>query len=226
MTKPKFNQGSSVRILALIPLAAMLFIAVACVKGNEKQKVVTAVEPVRMNVLYIGVDNPIKIAASGYIASDITVSIDNGTISGNNGEYTIRPKEKGSATVTVQGNGEEIQKTTFRVKTVPDPIAKVAGIKSGEIGKSKLANEDKIIADLENFDFDARFEITGFTVSTVINGKTKQLSSSTSNITSEQKDLISDAKIGQSVYFQDIICVGDDGFPRKIAPIQLIISAE
>ena len=57
-----------------------------------------------------------SIAASGYAASDLDVSIDNGTITGSNGSYTVRPDHPGSATITLSSKGKDIQKTEFRVK--------------------------------------------------------------------------------------------------------------
>ena len=38
MTKSKFNQGSKLKIFALIPLATILFIGVACINGQEANK--------------------------------------------------------------------------------------------------------------------------------------------------------------------------------------------
>jgi beta-lactamase regulating signal transducer with metallopeptidase domain len=224
MTKSKFNQGSKLRIFALIPLATILFLGVACVNGQNKSNVVTAVEPVRMNVLYIGVDNPIKIAASGYNASDLSASIDNGTISGKNGEYVIQPKEQGSAIVTVSSNGKEIQKTTFRVKVVPDPVAKVSGKKGGDIKKSELMKANEVLAVMENFDFDLSFDIVEFRVSAVINGKVYEYTSNSNILTNKQKDIIAKSSEGSKIYFEEIKCKGPDGFLRKMPTIAFKIT--
>lgn len=50
---------------------------------------ITAMELSKMNVLFIGIDNPLKIAVSGIDNSELDVSIDNGQITGKNGEYSI-----------------------------------------------------------------------------------------------------------------------------------------
>ena len=177
-----------------------------------------------MNVLYLGVDNPVKIAASGYDASELDASVDNGTISGKDGEYIIRPKEQGSATVTVSCNGKEIQKTKFRVKVVPDPIARVAGLNGGTINKQELLKATTVVPVLENFDFDLTFDIVEFTVCTVDGGYVVEIKSDSNNITAEQKDLISKASIGNPVYFQQIKCKGADGLLRKIPTIMFEIT--
>ena len=217
MTKSKLNQRTKLKILVIVPLAAVLFLAIACKNGQNKSDVVTAIEPVKMNVLYIGVDNPLKIAASGYKASDLVASIDNGTITGQNGEFIVHPKQPGSATIIVNSKGKEIQKTTFRVRAVPDPVAKVAGKRGGTIDKKVLLEQDEIVADIENFDFDISFEIVEFTVFTVVKGYAKEYKSNSNKITPEQKELFKQMKEGTPLYFQDIKCKGPDGSIRSLA---------
>ena len=224
MTKIKSGNMTKLKLFALIPVSAILFLTISCVNGQNKTNVVTAVEPVRMNVLYIGVDNPIKIAASGYEASELEVSIDNGIISGKNGEYVIQPKEKGSANVTITCNGKEIQKTNFRVKYVPDPVAKVSGKKAGPINMQELLKVDEVVADLENFDFDLSFDIVEFSVSAVLDGGFTKLSKSNSNLlTEEQKDIIGQLRVGSRITFEGIKCKGPDGNLRNLQAIVLKI---
>ncbi len=223
MTKRKFNQKTKLHILALLPLAAILFFGVACVNGENKSNVVTAIEPVRMNVLYVGVSNPIKIAASGYEASDLMASVDNGSISGKNGEYVIRPKTPGSAIVTVSSNKKEIQKTTFRVKTVPDPIPYVAGLKGGDINKDELMNAG-VKTNLENFDFDVRFDVVEFTVSAAIRGFIMEAKSNSNTFTSAQKNIIANSSKGTRIYIQDIKCKGPGGNIRELPIIAFRIT--
>jgi len=158
----KFYQRTKLKILALVPLTIVLFLGVACVNGKNKDKLVTLIDPVRMNVLYIGVDNPIKIAASGYETSELTVSIDNGTITGKNGEYIVCPKQQGTANVIVaNSSGKEIQRTAFKVKITPDPIAAIKtpdGYKTnGLISKKELLDANGIVVSMKDFDFDINF---------------------------------------------------------------------
>jgi hypothetical protein len=219
MTKIKFNQHSKFRLLTLIPLATVLFLGVACVNRKDKPNVVTAVEPVRMNVLYIGIDNPVKIAASGYDARDLTAIVDNGSITGENGEYIIRPRQQGKAIVTVSRNGKEIQKTSFRVKLVPDPVATVAGKRGGYITKQELLNANGVMAVMENFDFDLSFDIVEFNVATPINGFVHPQKSNTNKFTGKQKEIIAKLKEGSLLFFSDIKCKGPDGNVRSMPDI-------
>jgi hypothetical protein len=45
----------------------------------------------------------------------LTAPVDNGTITGQNGEFIARPEKTGPATIKVSSKGKEIQKATFRV---------------------------------------------------------------------------------------------------------------
>ena len=223
MTKIKFNQHSKLRILALIPLAVVLFAGVACVNGKNKTKVVTAVEPVKMNVLYLGVDNPVKIAASGYDARDLTTTIDNGIITGENGEFIIQPKRLGTAIVTVSSKGREIQKTSFRVKPVPEPAIAVAGKTGGNITKQELLNASGVVVVMD-LDFDISFDVVEFNVMTLKDGVVYEQKSNSNTITEKQKEIIAKTSDGSSVYFQDIKCKGPDGTVRNMPAIAFKIT--
>ena len=211
-------------------MATVLFIGVACVNGQNQSKVVTAVAPVKMNVLYIGVDNPIKIAASGYNASDITASVDNGTISGKNGEYVIRPEQSGSAIVTVSCKGKEIQKTTFRIKFVPDPIAGIQcknEVKtSGNISKKELLKAQGIKVFLTNFDFDLNFEVVSFVMSAQKTGEfvVYEEISDSENYSPLQIELIKSLIENQKLMIEGIVVKGPDGKKRKLSPMVFTIT--
>lgn len=219
MTQRNFNQRSKLSLLALLPLSAVLFIGVACVNGQKKAPVVAAIAPVKMNVLYIGIDNPMRIAVSGYDASDLTVTVENGSISGENGEYVIHPRRPGKSLVTVSCDGKEIQKTEFRVKRVPDPTALAGGKRGGDIDSQELAKMDRIYVTLENFDFDLSFEVVGFKMVTMQNGTLTETVSSSSLITDEQKRILSKCQKGDKLYFQDIKAKGPDGSIRRMQAI-------
>lgn len=188
----------------------------------QQEPPVAAVSLTRMNVLYIGVDNPVTIAVANYNPKDIRVSFDNGNFEkADDGyyNYIARPKNTGTATLSIFAGSKLIDKAVFRVKIVPDPVAKVAGRKGGEIAKDNLAAQDEVHAVLENFDFDLHFKITEFTLSVAKDGKSIDLHSNSNKITEEQKDLIRNTNQDQKVYFLDIRCAGPDGHERELLPV-------
>ncbi|MDR0815342.1 MAG: hypothetical protein LBN37_06290, partial [Bacteroidales bacterium] len=128
------------------------------------------------------------------------------------------------ATVTVNANGKFMGKMDYRVKTVPNPVAKVAGKIGGKIDKSVLAAQVAVQADMENFDFDLKFRVTEFTVSAVVKGFTQTKPTKGAAITAEQKALINSLSKGQKVYFEGIKVVGPDGSARELPAIAFSIN--
>ena len=66
----------------------------------------------KMNVLYAGIDNPVSIAVPGIPSDKIKVAITDGTITGSNGKYIVKPGRGTAATieVTAELNPGEITK--------------------------------------------------------------------------------------------------------------------
>ena len=90
------------------------------------------VSPTKMNVLYLEVDNPLKISVPGYTAGVISAVINNGkvlAIKKSLGMYSARPSKKGKAMVSlfaeVNGKRTKMGEVNFRVKEVPPPKPEV-----------------------------------------------------------------------------------------------------
>ncbi len=185
------------------------------------------VSPTKMNVFYMGVDNPVSVSASGFAKNKVRASISNGNgelIKQSNGEYIAKPKFIGKlAKVKVEaysdGKWQHLHTVDFRVKPIPDPVAKVAGKTGGKIKKNLLRAQRGVDAVLDNFDFDLKFQIKSFNVSTVVKGYTVDKYSKNSFFTAEQKALFNGLRRNQKVYIEDIKAVGPDGITRHLPTI-------
>jgi len=178
------------------------------------------VSPTKMNVFYIGVDNPIEVSAAGVRAQDLNVSVSGGSISGSGGSYTVRVSTAGEANVTVSARGKALTAKKFRVKMIPDPVAKVGGKNGGRMNAAEMRAQNGLAAILENFDFDARFEVVSYQV-TFVPKRQDPVSAAcngayfNSQVQSFQKEM----KPGDTVYFEDIRVKGPDGTTRRIPGI-------
>ena len=115
----------------------------------------------KMNVFYIGVDNPVTIGSpTGW--DKTSVSMAGGTIAGTGSKRTVRVTAVGPASITVVADKAN-SKFEFRVKRIPDPIFKVA---DGKVRMPSVTfkSQQYCRADLENFDFDLKFTIVSATV--------------------------------------------------------------
>ena len=184
----------------------------------------------KMNVFYIGVENPVEISVPGIPDTKVKPSITSGCTlaKGSKGGYVVKctPGAK-TATINVaadmgSGRAQSMGKgSEFRVKPVPDPVAQVGGVEGGPIQKSLLMAGGAIIPVMKNFDFDLNFVIRSFTFTVSVGGDLVEKSATGNILTAEMKRLIQASNKGQKVFIDDIKAVGPDGTTRKLAPVNL-----
>jgi len=185
------------------------------------------VSPDKMNVLYIGVPNPVSVSAPGVPKEALRVSISQGNLVGSNGKYEAHVNTLGTATVNVsgeltKGKISQLGSTLFRVKRIPDPKAQFAGKSGGVTSAANIRAQDRIFAILENFEFDARFKVTRFTLVVVKPRQDAITYSTTGNeFSAQMRTIMNTVTPGTTVVFQDIIAVGPDGTQRGLDPIVL-----
>jgi gliding motility-associated protein GldM len=169
----------------------------------------------KMNVFYIGVDNPITIGSpTGW--DKTTVSMSGGTISGTGSKRTVRVSAPGTASITVTADGKP-STFPFRIKRIPDPVIKVGPSGGGRLQAVVFRSQQFVRADLENFDFEAKFQVTGATVYFNNPGdrNVKQITLSSGNL-SQAAQYMQTLAPGSTVTFDNIKVVGPDGQPRTI----------
>ncbi|RZA04065.1 MAG: gliding motility protein GldM [Sphingobacteriaceae bacterium] len=178
------------------------------------------VSPDKMNVLYIGVANPVSISAPGVPKESIKVAFTAGSISGSNGKYIVKPNNAPGTTgkFTVTGEkGMVLGASEFRIKRIPDPKAKFANRTGGNVSAANIKAQDAVFATLDNFDFDATFNVTRFTLMVANRRQDVQIYSTTGNTLSPQmRQAINTVVPGSTVIFKDISAVGPDGTRRDL----------
>ncbi len=181
-----------------------------------------SVSPDKMNVFYIGVDNPVTVTAAGTPADQIRATVAGGSMTPKgNSKYIVRVKKPGKTRVTVSANGRTLGSKEFRVKPLPSPITTIGAkgtsyYKGGLCPKSTLLALSGINATMENFDFELRYRITQFIVTCNIGGFDESAKSSSRKFTPQQKSIIRKAKNKSRVIIEGVKCVGPDKRTRKI----------
>ncbi len=118
----------------------------------------------KMNVFYIGLDNPVTISSgTGWDKTHVSMAGGTLTPAGGSGKFNVRVSAIGKASITVNADGKP-STYDFRVKRIPDPILKVGPSSGGRIQSVVFKNQQFARADLENFEFDARFSVISATV--------------------------------------------------------------
>jgi len=189
------------------------------------------ISPTNMLVLYIGVDNPIDISASGYPDELVSASISDGTLKQTSkGKFLANVTHQGKVKINVSvkdAKGSKLIGTQeFRVKPVPNPVAKIANSKGGQIAKNLLMAQSGIKADMEGFEFDLgtnKFLVSGFKVSAIgKGGYSEDVICNGPLFNSQVVSLIKGLTRGQRVTFSDIYAKGL-GSTRDIGSISFKI---
>ncbi len=174
-----------------------------------------AVSADKMNVFYIGVDNPISVAAAGVSSNDLRVNATGVTLSGSGSKYTVTAKTPGDATIAVSGGGLN-QSFAFRVKRIPDPVAQLpigTGGGGGAIGNGTFKAVSSLVAVLKGFDFDAKCAIQSFNFTYLPKRQDPVVyPNSGGSYNSNISGAVQKAKPGDTYYFDEVKarCPGDD----------------
>jgi gliding motility-associated protein GldM len=182
------------------------------------------VSPTKMNVFYLGVDNPVEISVSGVAGNKIKASASNGQLESRGNAYIMRAKRLGNCMITVtaelDGKWSTVGTKEFRVKAVPDPYATVNNQKGGMIAKNVLMAQSGVLASMPpDFDFDLKFNVTEFTVMTIIQGFVRETKVKGAMFNQEVRNLINNVSKGNPVLIQEIKAVGPDGTVRNLSSI-------
>lgn len=184
-----------------------------------------SVSPEKMNVMYVGLENPITVSAAGVAPSELIVSVSGcgAKLKPNgNGKYMVSVLSKGECFVTVsakQSDGTIRQQGApirFRVKQVPTPVLKIGGREATgtlEFSKLDLAKIGGVGAVLPSFDFEGvNFVVSSYVFSMVNRkGVLEEIKVTGSSLPPAAKQLLADAKSGTKFYIEDVIAVGPGG---------------
>jgi hypothetical protein len=113
---------------------------------------------------------------------------------------------------------------TFRVRKPPPPIAKIAGKKSGNISLPELTSQIGLAAEVEDFEFDIKYQVTSFKVGVISRGLLSEEASSSYRLTDAQKGLLAQLRRGNMVQFTEIRAVGPTGETLELPAIVLKIN--
>jgi gliding motility-associated protein GldM len=175
-----------------------------------------AVSPNKMNVLYLGVENPLTITA-GVGSEKVNATFAAGEIRRNAGnQWTAIPKTAGEQVINVTIEGETTP-VKFRVRRLPDPYSFVANRRGGAISSALFKAQGGLIAKLES-EFDVEFKVISYKVG-VIGGPYQYYQQQQNNggiWSGGAKKLIERAQPGTAVFFDDIKVVGPDGTEREL----------
>jgi len=192
-----------------------------------------AISFTKMNVVYIGVANPVTIVAENTDSKDLIVTTDNGEIrrSGNYDGYDYYPHDKGKATISVSvhtsDGTKKLQETVFRVKKIPAPTVRLCLMTGGYISRAMLCVQIGPSANIEGFGFDAHYTIYKCKVSVVKDSAIvfeKYLSAPNGvRFDEETNKMFCSLTPGSTVWITDVACKGPGGDYTDLNELKFIV---
>lgn len=165
----------------------------------------------KMNVVYVGVENPIDITVTGIPSSEVKVAVSGAKIrSAGNGNYALIVDRPGMVEVKVTASDfSEVKK--FRAKRIPDPVARLGEKSSGAMSVGEFQIKKGVIAALDNFDFDVNCMIQGFYLERISESGTVQIVNQGAKYTPKAQAIVDEAKPGDIFIFDKVKakCSGD-----------------
>ncbi len=210
------------------PLTGALTTAVGTFEYEVGEKSAT-VSAEKMNVFYIGVDNPIAVSAAGVSSNELRVSCTGcesmNKVNDNN--YNVRVNRPGEALINLTAPGGLNVQKKFRVKLIPNPVPVLSvdfDRKSNFLGSGQMSANSGVIAKLENFDFDAKCSIQSYVLVRVERRQDPQQANVNGASNGEAERLCRMAKPGDFYQFLNIKarCPGDQ-IARDIGSISYYI---
>lgn len=198
-------------------------------------KPLAVISATKMNVVYIGLDNPISVSVPGYSPNDVSATC---TAGGN-----LRPdKQKGTYLLKVDGSNREITVSAsvkdkdgkvkkmgeqkYRVRQVPKPTPMLGAIKeSRDVTVAELRTATFVYANLENFAFEGiSFTPTKYTiVYQPKRGDAKVFYGSGNSVSPEIRAALGASKAGDRIIVGNISATGPAGSTMIPTSLSLVV---
>jgi hypothetical protein len=172
-----------------------------------------------MNVLYLGVENPIESAVPGIPANDIKIVASNGRIRKTETGWSIFPDQLPECIISVMVKNKKITDKTFRVLPLPEPQAVFRGINQGAMSLDRIKEAACIDVKIPDFMWDIEFTVKSFTFMASVDGKEYEETSTGNELTETMMSYLSELKRGDAVAFKNIIAIGPDGREQEVNPL-------
>lgn len=179
-----------------------------------------------MNVFYVGLDNPVSVSATGMDDAKAACS---GCTSFSRSGAGYNAKVPASmagkeVTVTVTSGGKTVSSSKFRVLKVPDPQVMIGNRKPGSgISTAELAAQGALRANLDNFPYDAKFQVVSFDLAMMKSGKGAFTAKSNGpRFSPQMKNAFQRAGGGWLLVCRNIKVKGPDGEVRDVGSITYI----
>jgi len=177
----------------------------------------------KMNVVYIGVANPMTISGGSVGAEKVHVTFASpgATLTKTSGDhYEARATTPGMSKIIVTANGKPFE-FPIRVKNLPLPAGFIGSKKGGSISSAEFKAIGGLIARLEDSDFEAPFKVVSYKIGALGGGISAytEAGNEGNRWSGNAQSIVQRSTPGTNIFFDQIRVVGPDGKQREIAPM-------
>ncbi len=177
----------------------------------------------KMNVVYIGVDNPMTISGGSVGREKVHASFatPGGTLTNTGGDhYVARATTPGMSKIIINANGKNFE-FPIRVKNLPLPAGFIGSKKGGGISSAEFKAIGGLIARLEDSDFEAPFKVISYKLGAIGGGISQytEASNEGNRWNNQAMNIVTRSTPGTNIFFDQIRVVGPDGKAREIQPM-------
>jgi hypothetical protein len=194
---------------------------------SAKKDSLTAEKNEELEIIYLGIENPISIVTDKEASDTIILSCDNGLIREQNGNYRIVPANEGIATIKVvirnkDGKIKEEAQSDLLVKRLPYPVASIHGLQGGIISSSALQ-----IAEMVDINYPIDFETYGYKIIDfqvkTDEGTEKRIQNSGKRFSPTARNMLSNIKTDSRLIFDSIHVLTPFGQIITLEPMAFIV---
>ncbi len=180
----------------------------------------------KMNVLYIGEENPLTISGGSVGREKVHVSFEGGGTIENTGgdDWVAKPTTPGMSNIVVNAAGK-ITEFPMRVKYLPNPTGFVGTHMGGSISAAEFKADGGLIAKLQNSDFESPFTVISYKLSAIGGSISQpvQASNDGNRWNGRAAAIVTQASPGTNVFFDEVHVKGRDGRVRELAPMVFML---
>jgi len=193
-------------------------------ENNNIENVDYLIANVKENIVYFGVDNPIKVVVSNYDMSEINVEVEGAKIKTTDTPslyvvYDIDPNAGRIVTINLFHKNRKIGNSSFRVLYAPKPVISFSGLKlkqNSQVNIGLLLSGSIIASKSDDlgsaFAYDFMYKVESFTFEIENdNGEINSFKVEGNSLRDNEEALESlkeKGKSGNKVYFKDFVVVG------------------
>lgn len=196
-------------------------------------KPMAVISATKMNVVYIGLQNPISVSVPGYSAKEVKVSVSPSTAGSikqdkQAGTYLLTVNKTAreiavSASVDKNGKTTKMGEQKYRIRVIPDPTPALGTIEqSGGVAAAQLRSQTVIRAPLKNFAFEGvnyiPFEFQ-FLLIPKKGGAAIFETARGQQLTANMKNALARAQKGDKIIITQIKVKGPDGAKQLPTPL-------